>query len=251
MPGFAWKKWYRIPCHEPVIEMHYSVSLAHIQRWLRQAEWSKYRVFRRWTDGVHTQIIEELLSPKTPFRLGQCARRAWYPKPWRYDKKQSGYIPNTWLYSTQEGPCPFIDLDWDDNDNDDIDLSIDPATFAKNMANLDAPTKRVNPSAPPKPNFLKRILSMKSARTRTGKDVEPYSDWWYEGGIKKADNTSASEKKAGKKTGLSDEELEENEEALREAAAADDEEGPFLLRDSDGEEEDPLLHEPSEWDGQF
>ncbi|MCJ1403368.1 hypothetical protein MMC11_006591 [Xylographa trunciseda] len=165
-----------------------------------------------------------------------------------------------WLYSRKRRPCPFIDLDWDDGD--DTDPPINPATFAPNMAIFAAPKKRVNPSAPPPPNFLKRLLATKSARTRTGKDVEPYSDWWYEGGIKKLDDTPRSGKKpddttrSGKKPeqrmASSNEEYEEDEEPLLTAAAAiavDDELGPFLPRDTDDEDEDPFLPEPSEWDG--
>ncbi|MCJ1391526.1 hypothetical protein MMC18_004390 [Xylographa bjoerkii] len=239
-PGFAWRKRYRIPCHEPVIEIVYSVPLAHVQRWMRRAEWSRYQVFVRWSDGVHTQIMENLLAPKTPFMIGRCARQGMYSPPWRYDKNKTGYIPNPWLYSTKATPCPFVDLDWDD----DTDTPMDPTTFAKNMAHFTTPKKRVNPSAPAKPNFLKRLLSTKSARTRTSNDVEPYSDWWYEGGIKKPDTTPPSGKKAGNIMALSDEEFEEDEEHLITAA---DIEGPFLPRDSDGEDEDPLLPQPSEW----
>ncbi|MCJ1381114.1 hypothetical protein MMC17_004223 [Xylographa soralifera] len=244
-PGFAWRKWHRIPCHEPAVEVQYSVSLAHVQRWMRRAEWSRYQVLVHWSDGVHAEIIENLLAPKTPFRLGRCARIGWYPVPWKLDKTKAGFIPNPWLYSTQEGPCPFVDLDWDDDD--DTDPPVNPATFAKSMAGSSTPKKRLNPSAPPKPNFLKRLLATKTAKTRTGKNVEPYSDWWYEGGIKKPDITK--KQKVGQRTASGDEGNEKDEEHAM-ATAADDDGAPFLPRDTEDEDEDPLFPEPSDWDAQ-
>ena len=154
-------------------------------------------------------------------------------------------LKDPWLYSTQEGPCPFVDLDWDDAD--DTDPPVNPATFAAGMLKSSTLKKRVNPSALPKPNFLKRLLATKTAKTRTSKNVEPYSDWWYEGGIKKP--PVMKEQKARKSTGLTAEGNEEDEERVM-ATAADDDGAPFLPRDLDEEEGDLLFPEPSDWDGQ-
>jgi len=136
-------------------------------------------------------------------------------------------------------------LDWDDAA--DTNPPVTPATFAKGMASFSTPKKRVNPSAPPKSNFLKRLLATKTAKTRTSQNVEPYSDWWYEGGIKKPDVTK--EQKGRKRMSLSDEGNEEDEEHVI-AAVADDDGAPFLSGDLDDEEGDLLFPDPSEWDPQ-
>ncbi|MCJ1283232.1 hypothetical protein MMC26_002560 [Xylographa opegraphella] len=209
---------------------------------------SKCNIRFRWLtyNAGYVGIIENLLAPKTPFRLGRCARIGWYPVPWRLDKDKTGFIPNPWLYSTLEGPCPFVDLDWDDAE--DTQGPVNPAAIAKAMAKAPTPKKRVNPSAPPKPNFIKRLLATKAAKTRTDSKLEPYSDWWYERGIKRPSVTREQRSRAN--TILAN--FEGNKEDVEHVMAlvADETGKPFLPRDPEEEEEgDPLFPETSEWDG--
>ena len=88
------------------------------------------------------------------------------------------------------------------------------------MASFSTQKKRVNPGAPPKPTFLKRLLATKTAKPRTIQNIERYSDFWYNGGIKKPDITN--EQKGREKMSLSDEGNEEDEEHVIAAVADDD-----------------------------
>ena len=71
--GMHWHKMFRVPVEQPKALFFYSIPLKHIQRIMSRKEWGKFSSLSQ----DFARIRYDLLSPATPFRAGEYARRGY------------------------------------------------------------------------------------------------------------------------------------------------------------------------------
>ncbi len=111
--GLCWQKQIRRPIRKQVATTNYSLPVAHIQRMMTMAEWKKFDLI-----NCPLEARQQLLIPKTPFRIGEHARTSrdvwlrWYmanlgefEEEYDWSVSPARELPTDQMY--------YIDFDWE------------------------------------------------------------------------------------------------------------------------------------------